>query len=235
MLAFGFSGGKKKEEWQKQTATKVVVCFHDICPMPPTSCPPSSHVLCCSPHQVMKMNHKVSWLISLRIGWASHFLPPLVFLPTPHSSVENNSQPTSLGRGEGQKAGMLRWMMNHHHHCHHHRISLSLLFWSPPSSPPYATWWATHIPLERGAVMLVSSLLRELRYCWMSPHPSTEGRGSCPCIWVWLGAKCRGKGKCGGGGRGENEWTSDVVDGWLKLHSPSKIVFDMNTHEPDNK
>ena len=59
--------------------------------------------------------------------------PPLVFFPTPHSSVENNSQPTSLRRGEGQKAGMLRWwwwMMNHHCHCHHS---------GPPSSPPYTT------------------------------------------------------------------------------------------------
>jgi len=36
-----------------------------------------------------------------------------------------------------------------------------------------------HIPLERGgAAAAASSLLREQRRCWLSPHPSIEGRGS---------------------------------------------------------
>ena len=67
------------------------------------------------------------------------------------------------------------------------------------SSPPKSSiewWWAAHIPLERGGVVVPRSLL--LGSCWMSPHPSMEGRGSCPRSWAWLGAKCGGKGECGG-------------------------------------
>jgi hypothetical protein len=68
-----------------------------------------------------------------------------------------------------------------------------------------------------GAAAATSSLLREQRRCWLSPHPSIERRGS------WRGRRAKvgdgesegeGGGGDGGGGRRVNERTStvDVVD-----------------------
>jgi hypothetical protein len=52
-----------------------------------------------------KTNHEISWLVSLRTIWATHYLLPCFLLPIAHPSVENEDQPTSLRRGEGQTAG----------------------------------------------------------------------------------------------------------------------------------
>ena len=63
-----------------------------------------------------------------------------------------------------------------------------------PTSPisslaaPSSEYEPAHIPLERGgAAGAATSLLRELRLCWLSPHPSEEGRGTWPYCCVWLG------------------------------------------------
>ena len=49
---------------------------------------------------------------------------------------------------------------------------------SPPQFPLSSKNRPAHIPVERGgAAAAESSLLRELEGCWLSPHPSIEGRG----------------------------------------------------------
>ena len=163
MLAFGFSSGKKKEEWQNEQQPKSLFAFmmYALChPLPA----PSPLMSCVVP-SVKWWKQTTKYHGSFRYASAGPpiFCPPLVFLPTPHSSAENNSQPTSLGRGEGQKAGMLRWwwwMMNHHCCCHCHGISLSSSFWSP-------------------LLVLPMQLLHQV----MMGHPHTSGkRGSCTCI-----------------------------------------------------
>jgi hypothetical protein len=86
-------------------------------------------------------------------------------------------------------------------------VSLSPI---PPSSDDEPAHW--HIPLERtnaaGCVLL--SVLRHLD---LSPHPSSEGRGSLPGGCVWLAAN-RG-GDEGSGGETDGERTNinrDAVD-----------------------
>ena len=64
---------------------------------------------------------------------------------------------------------------------------------------------ATHIPVERrGVAAAVTSLLRSLRWCWLHPHPSNEGRGSHLGSWVWFEARYNSKSGCHGRGRGED-------------------------------
>jgi hypothetical protein len=63
-----------------------------------------------------------------------------------------------------------------------------------------------HIPVERGGAAVAESLfLKKLESCWLSPHPSTEGRGSWSGGFVWLGLNCGEGGDGGEGGRTEVE------------------------------
>jgi hypothetical protein len=77
--------------------------------------------------------------------------------------------------------------------------------WVPPSSvsQPGSSVdrvQTAHIPLERGgAAATASSLVRKLEGCWLSPHPSREGRGSWPGRQATLAADAggrEGEGEC---------------------------------------
>ena len=152
---------KKNDENEQQPKSLFVFVMYALCH--PLLAPPPlmSHVV----PSIKQWKWTTKYHGSFRYASAGPliFCPPLVFLPTPHSSVENNSQPTSLRRGEGQKAGMLRWwwwMINHHCHCHCR------------SGPPL--------------LVLPMQFLHRV----MMGHPHTSGkRGSHVCILTFEGVE----------------------------------------------
>lgn len=96
--------GIRETNNENELRSKSLFVFRDVPPGPPTSwVPPRVHpqLLC----RATKTHHEVSWLVSLRTGGAFPLPLLLVFLPIPHLSIKNDNRPTSLKRGEEQKAG----------------------------------------------------------------------------------------------------------------------------------
>jgi hypothetical protein len=111
-----------------------------------------------------------------------------------------------VGVKDDSEGGMGGWKVktNHNTRCGSYFVThqMGLPLSGSPSSfsipvPPSSEMQAAHIPSERGgAAGAASSLLRELMRCWMSPHPSEEGRGCCrvsACGWDG-GRRCWGRG-----------------------------------------
>ena len=66
----------------------------------------------------------------------------------------------------------------------------------------------------------------------MGPHPSREGRGTFAGCFVWLRARWVAEGDGGGEGMSEERTKTkcDGTDVRFKLHSPSKIIFDIASY-----
>jgi hypothetical protein len=141
--------------------------------------------------------------VSRRTVWASHFLGPpscCHFFPSSSSSF---AAPSSLSFTASSSSSVFA---GHLHQLEisvgvewedgqRKRTTTSIVvrFWdalhvppspwvsphvSPPQFPSSSKNRPAHIPVERrGAAAAESSLLRELEGCWLSPHPSIEGRG----------------------------------------------------------
>ena len=94
-----------------------------------------------------------------------------------------------------------------------------------PSSPPPSH---PHPFGKRRGSWDCTSLLRELRHYWGSPHPSIEGRGSWVSAWVWLAVICGGEGRGGGGRMREDARKSTMMglmaDYWWQIKTLLALI-----------
>jgi hypothetical protein len=108
------------------------------------------------------------------------------------SMITRSKSPTSLYRGEGRMA------KTHHDRCHGSYLLT-------PNGPPLVFSIPTNFSIEfacagphlfgkgRGGCGFVT--FEGAGCCFLSPHPSEEGRGSLPCVCVQLAANWGGESK----------------------------------------